>query len=189
MATVLFIILAIIVVVIIAIIAAYNGLVKGRNSVRTAWAQIENQLQRRLDLIPNLVETVKGYANHESGTLKDVTQARADASKALAKGDVDEISRTSGKLLASINAVREAYPDLKANENFRDLQEQLTQTENVIAASRTLYNNEVNDYNTSLQSFPRNIIAAMFGFRTFDLFNADEEARTPVRVSFTGNGD
>lgn len=186
MGTTAWIILAAIVVIVIIVIAAYNSLVRGRNSVRAAWSQVETQLQRRLDLIPNLVETVRGYANHESDTLKAVSEARTAASSALTDGDMGRISRTSDHLMASINAVGEAYPDLKADANFRRLQSDLVDTENVIAAARRLYNNEVNDYNTSTQSFPKNIIASMFGFKPFDMFEADKGAEQAPKVSFQG---
>ena len=179
-------IVAIVIVAVLLIgIAMYNSLVRGRNSVRNAISQIETQLQRRLDLIPNLTETVKGYAGHESKTLQAVTEARTGAAKALQSEDVNSMSRASDRLALSINAVGEAYPDLKASSNFTALQDALADTEDKIAAARRLYNNEVNDYNTSVQSFPKSIFAAVFGFKTFDPFQADRDADKPVKVSFS----
>ncbi len=183
--TIFFIILAIVVVIALFIIGAYNGLVKSRQKVKNAWSQIEVQLQRRFDLIPNLVETVKGYMEHESSVLEKVTSLRsswANASSVKEKANLD--NELSG-LLKTIMAVSENYPDLKANQNFTELQNSLTETENKISFSRQFYNDTVTMYNTKLEVFPSNIIASMFNFKPELLFNVDsEEARKNVKVDF-----
>ena len=183
--TALLIILAIIVVLAIFIIGIYNNLVKSRQKVKNAWSQIEVQLQRRFDLIPNLVETVKGYMEHESEVLEKVTALRsswADAKNIEEKANLD--NQLSG-VLKTIMAVSENYPDLKANQNFTELQNSLTETENKISFSRQFYNDTVTMYNTKLEVFPDNIVASMFGFKAEPLFNVDsEEARKNVKVDF-----
>ena len=187
-------ILAIVAVVIIAIIGLYNGLVKLRMRVDEAWSDIDVQLKRRYDLIPNLVETVKGYAKHESETLEAVMAARSkatainvDASSATAEnmaalaGAQQGLSGALGKLFA----VAENYPDLKANQNFLELQNDLTDTEDKIQASRRFYNGTVRDYNTKVQTVPSNIIAKMFGFVSREFFEIEDEAqRENVEVKF-----
>ncbi len=175
---------------------AYNAFIRLINRTDEAWADIDVQLKRRYDLIPNLVEAVKGYAKHERGTLDEVTQARAEATKihvdpanitpeqiqAMA-GAETALTQSLGKLLA----VAESYPDLKANENFVELQRELTDTENKIQAARRFYNTNVRDLNTAVQSFPQNVIANMFKFTERDFFElGDDEqaAKEPVKVSF-----
>ena len=183
--TIFLIILAIVVVIALFVIGVYNGLVKARQKVKNAWSQIEVQLQRRFDLIPNLVETVKGYMTHESETLEKVTALRsswANATNVEEKANLD--NQLSG-VLKTIMAVSENYPDLKANTNFTELQNSLTETENKISFSRQFYNDTVTMYNTKLEVFPDNFVASMFGFKPEPLFNVDsEEARKNVKVDF-----
>ena len=182
------IILAIIIVLIVAIISLYNGLVKSKIKVDNAWSQIDVQLQRRFDLIPNFIETVKGYMNHESETFEKITKLRtswADAKSVSEKADLDNQLSTA---LKTIMAVSENYPDLKANQNFSELSEELRNTENKISFSRQFYNDTVTIYNTKLQVFPSNIIAGMFNFTPRDLFKAEsDEARKNVKVDFGNN--
>ena len=179
------IILAIVVILVIAIISMYNGLVSSRVKVDNAWSQIDVQLQRRFDLIPNFVETVKGYAAHESETFEKITSLRtswADANTVAEKADLD--NQLSGAL-KTIMAVSENYPDLKANQNFSELQEELRNTENKISYSRQFYNDNVTMYNEKLQLFPSNIIANMFNFKPRELFAVENnEARKNVKVDF-----
>ena len=179
------IILAIVVIIVIAIIAMYNGLVSARVKVDNAWSQIDVQLQRRFDLIPNFVETVKGYAAHESETFEKIAQLRtswANAGTVAEKANLD--SQLSGAL-KTIMAVSENYPELKANQNFSELSEELRNTENKISFSRQFYNDSVTMYNQKLQLFPSNIIAGMFNFQPRDLFTAEsDEARKNVKVDF-----
>lgn len=190
------ILLAISAVAVLWVVWAYNAFIRYINRTDEAWADIDVQLKRRYDLIPNLVETVKGYAKHERETLDEVTQARAEATKvhvdpsnitpeqmAAMAGAEDALTQSLGKLLA----VAEAYPDLKANENFVELQRELTDTENKIQAARRFYNTNVRDLNTAVQSFPQNIIANMFNFNErefFELAEDEQEARDPVKVDF-----
>ena len=177
--------LIIIVLVILFIISVYNDLVKLRHRVQNAWSQIEVQLQRRFDLIPNLVETVKGYMEHESGVLEKVSELRsswANAGTVSEKADLD--NQLSGAL-KTIMAVSENYPELKANENFTNLQQTLEDTENKISFSRQFYNDTVTMYNTKLELFPSSIIAGMFNFKAETLFEAEsDEARKNVKVDF-----
>ncbi|HUU42833.1 MAG TPA: LemA family protein [Planctomycetota bacterium] len=165
--------------------AAYNGLVRLRMRVKNAWAQIDVQLKRRYDLIPNLVETVKGYASHEKETLERVIQAR---NMAINAGGVKEQAAAENMLtgaLKSLFAVSEAYPNLKANENFMQLQEELTSTENKIGFARQHYNDMVRALNTAIEVFPNNVIAGMFGFKQRDYFELTEEAaREAPKVTF-----
>ena len=181
----LLIILVIIGVVIIAAIGIYNGLVNLRNRCENSWAQVDVQLRRRYDLIPNLVETVKGYAKHEKETFQNVTEARAQAINA---GSVKEQGAAENMLsgaLKSLFAVAESYPDLKANQNFLMLQEELAGTEGKIAYARQFYNDTVMKFNTKQQVFPSNIIANMFNFNEREYFEIDEaEAKEPVKVKF-----
>ena len=182
------IILAIVVILVIAIISMYNGLVSSRVKVDNAWSQIDVQLQRRFDLIPNFVETVKGYAAHESETFEKITSLRtswANANTVAEKADLD--NQLSGAL-KTIMAVSENYPDLKANQNFSELSEELRNTENKISFSRQFYNDTVTMYNTKIQVFPSNIIAGMFNFTARDLFKTEsDEARKNVKVDFGNN--
>lgn len=180
-----FIIIAIIVVLLIAIVGMYNGLVTSRNKVKNAWSQIDVQLQRRFDLIPNLVDSVKGYMKHEEGVLAKVTELRTSWANATTIGEKAELDNQLSGALKTIMAVSENYPDLKANQNFSELQEELRNTENKISYSRQFYNDSVTMYNTKLQLFPTNIIAGMFNFTAEELFKAEsDEARKNVRVDF-----
>ena len=181
-------ILAIVVLLVIAIISRYNGLVSSRIKVDNAWSQIDVQLQRRFDLIPNFVETVKGYAAHESETFEKIAKLRtswANAGTVAEKADLD--NQLSGAL-KTIMAVSENYPELKANQNFSELSEELRNTENKISFSRQFYNDSVTMYNEKLQIFPSNIIANMFNFKPRELFKTDsDEARKNVKVDFGKN--
>jgi len=166
------------------LIITYNGLVKLRNRMEAAWAQIDVQLKRRYDLIPNLVETVKGYATHERETLEKVIQARNMAVGAEGPAQQAQAENMLTGALKSLFAVSEAYPDLKANQNFLELQEELTTTEDRIAYSRQFYNDMVRGYNTRIQSFPAVVVAGMFNFGEREYFEADDESRGPVQVQF-----
>ncbi|KGI84473.1 MULTISPECIES: LemA family protein [Exiguobacterium] len=179
-------IIAIGIIVVLAFIyfSMYNGLVKYRNWVDEAWAQIDVQLKRRYDLIPNLVETVKGYAKHEQETLAKVVELRNQLGSKTSRQEQMEVNDQLSGALKNLFALREAYPDLKANENFKMLQEELTQTENKVAYSRQLYNNTVMKYNTKVESVPTNIIASVHNFEKRDMLEAREEERENVRVSF-----
>ena len=185
----LWIILAIIVVAGFFLVAMYNRLVTLRQRVREAWSDIDVQLKRRYDLIPNLVETVKGYAAHEKGVFESVTQARSNAIAAGATGTPEQRAQAENILtgaLRSVFAVAEAYPQLQASQNFKDLQENLTATEDKIAFARRFYNGNVRDYNTGLQTFPTNILAGMFGFVAEQYFElADAKEREAPKVSFS----
>ncbi len=178
------IIIAIILIIIIAVIVLYNGLVTSRNKVKNSWAQIEVQLNRRADLIPNLVETVKGYASHEEGVFTKVTEARAGLMKANTVSDMADANNNLTETLKSLFAVAENYPELKANENFINLQNQLEETEDKIAYSRQFYNDTVMMFNNKCETFPGNIFAGIFGFKTADFFNAPEGAATVPKVEF-----
>jgi LemA protein len=172
-------------IVIIWVIAAYNGLVRLRNQVRNAWSQIDVQLKRRHDLIPNLVETVKGYAAHEKDTLENVTQARAAAVGATGVKEAAQAENMLTQSLGRLMLVVEQYPDLKANQNFLSLQEELSSTENKIAFSRQYYNDEVMRFNTRIQSFPPNLVAGIFGFAQEDFFELEDQAQREVpKVQF-----
>lgn len=181
----LIVIVAIVVILAIALIGMYNNLVRMRNRVDNAWAQIDVQLQRRLDLIPNLVETVKGYAAHESGTLEAVTQARNAAMSATTPEARAEAENMLTGALKTLFAVSEAYPDLKASANFLDLQAQLSETEDKISYMRQSYNDTVMKYNNGIQTFPAVIFAGMFGFKERELFEAAAPAATAPQVSFS----
>ena len=177
--------LGIIVVLAVALISIYNGLVQSRNKVKNAWSQIDVQLQRRFDLIPNLVESVKGYMAHEQSTLTKVTELRTSWANATTVDEKAELNNQLSGALKTIMAVSENYPDLKANQNFMELQEELRNTENKISFSRQFYNDTVTMYNTKLEVFPSNIIANMFAFKPETLFAAEsEEARKNVKVDF-----
>jgi LemA protein len=177
----------IVVLLILVFVVSYNGLVRARNRIDNAYSQIDVQLKRRHDLIPNLVETVKGYAAHEKGTFDQVTQARANAISAGQGGSPHEQAQAENALsgaLRSLFAVAEAYPDLKANQNFLNLQEELTSTEDKIAYSRQFYNDSVLGYNNRIQSFPGNIFAGMFHFTPREYFEGDAGEQGPVSVQF-----
>ena len=181
-------IVVIVVVVLIALWAVllYNGLVQKRNRVDNAWAQVEVQLKRRHDLVPNLVETVKGYAAHERGTFDSVTQARAAATSAQGPAQAGAAEGILGQALGRLFAVAEAYPDLKANQNFLDLQGQLRDTEDKIAISRQVYNDTVLTFNNAIQVFPALLLAGALGFSKREFFEIDDAAeRDAPQVSFT----
>jgi len=182
----------IILIVVVALLAAwfvftYNGLIAARNRTQEAWSEIDVELKRRHDLIPNLVNTVQGYMGHERGTLEAVTQARANAVAAGATGDPQKIGQAENMLtqsLRSLFAVSENYPDLKAISAFTNLQENLTATEDKLEFSRRFYNGNVRDYNIKLQTIPTSLIAGMLGFKAFGFFQADEGDRAVPQVSF-----
>ena len=181
----LVILAAIVVVLLLWVAGAYNGLVRLRNQLENAWAQIDVQLKRRHDLIPNLVETVKGYAKHERETLENVIQARNIAVNAKTVGERAEAENVLTGALKSLFAVAEAYPDLKANQNFLRLQEELASTENKVAFSRQFYNDSVMTYNTRIEIFPTNLIATMFNFGRREFFEVKAEAeREAPQVKF-----
>jgi LemA protein len=183
--TIVLIVIGVLVVLLIGwLILGYNGLVSRRNRVDGAWSQIDVQLKRRYDLIPNLVETVKGYAAHERGTLEAVTDARANAINAQGPAQQAEAENQLTGALKSLFAVSEAYPDLKANQNFLNLQEELTSSEDRIAYARQFYNDSVVSYNTKIQQFPTVFIAKGFNFEARELFDAAPEDTEPVRVQF-----
>ncbi len=184
--TVLIIILIIIVVAVLLTISMYNSLIRLRNQVRNAWSQIDVQLKRRHDLIPNLIETVKGYMTHERETLQNITNARSQAMNATG---VKERAQAEGELSGAMSKfflVVENYPDLKANQNFLSLQEELTSTENKISFSRQNYNDQVLFYNNKIQSFPANMMAGMFNFKDEAFFQVEDKADREVpKVSFS----
>ena len=182
------IILIIVIALIILVISLYNGLVSSRIKVDNAWSQIDVQLQRRFDLIPNFVETVKGYASHESETFEKITELRTSWANAQTVTEKAELDNQLSGALKTIMAVSENYPDLKANQNFAQLAEELRNTENKISFSRQFYNDTVTIYNQKLLVFPSNIIANMFHFTSRELFKVDnEEARKNVKVDFGKN--
>jgi len=184
--TALLVILAVIIIIILYLVGMFNALVRLRNQVKNAWSQIDVQLKRRHDLIPNLVETAKGYMKHERGTFEAITEAR---SKAMSAGSVGERAKAEGTLTDAISkffVVVENYPDLKANQNFLALQEELTSTENKIAFSRQAYNDQVLYYNNKIQMFPSNIIAGMFGFQQSEFFQVEYKVeREAPKVDFS----
>ncbi len=178
------IIIVIIVLAVIVFMVLYNGLVRLRNRVDNAWSQIDVQLQRRHDLIPNLVETVKGYAAHERQTLEAVVQARNNAVQAQGPADQAQAENVLTGALRQLFAVAEAYPDLKANQNFLNLQEELTASEDRVAYARQFYNDSVLTYNTKTQSLPSSILAGMFNFSQREYFEGEEASREVPRVQF-----
>lgn len=183
--TPLLIVLAVLVVIAGVIIALYNSLIRSRNRVQESWSDIDVQLKRRYDLIPNLVETVKGYATHEKQTFEEVTKARADAMKAQGTAAQAQSEARLGSLIGNILAVAENYPELKASENFKALQEELSDTENKIQAARRFYNNQVLTFNNKLQVFPTNIIGSWLKFKVQEFFElADPKERENVKVKF-----
>lgn len=182
-----YVILAVIVLMVLWIVFAYNRLVTMVNRSKEAWADIDVQLKRRYDLIPNLVNTVKGYATHEREAFENVTKARAAAMGATGLADKGQAEATLAGALKSVFAIAEAYPDLKANQNFLSLQNELTDTEDKIQAARRFYNGNVRDLNTSIQRFPGNMIAGTFHFSAMEFFQldaADAAAKEPVQVKF-----
>lgn len=189
----LIIILVLLAIIVFGGIGGYNGLVSTQESLNKSWANVENQYQRRSDLIPNLVETVKGYAKHESGTLEAVVSARAKATQVtvdpnnLTPEKLQEFQSAQGELssaLGRLMMIREAYPDLKANQNFIELQAQLEGTENRITVARDNFNQEVQKYNTMVRRFPKNIIAGLFGFERKPTFEAEKGAEKAPEVKF-----
>ena len=180
----LWILLGVALLVVVYGIVQYNGLVRLRNRIESAWSQIDVQLQRRYDLIPNLIETVKGYAAHEKGVFESVTEARSRAMSAQGPAQQAQAENMVTSALKSLFAVAEAYPDLKANQNFALLQEELSGTEGKIAYARQFYNDSVQSYNTKIQTFPSNLVAGAFGFKEREYFEADDQSRGPVQASF-----
>jgi LemA protein len=180
----LWILLGVALLVVVYGIVQYNGLVRLRNRIESAWSQIDVQLQRRYDLIPNLIETVKGYAAHEKGVFENVTEARSRAISAEGPAQQAQAENMVTSALKSLFAVAEAYPDLKANQNFALLQEELSGTEGKIAYARQFYNDSVQSYNTKIQTFPSNLVAGSFGFKEREYFEADDPSRGPVQASF-----
>lgn len=177
--------LIIILLLIIAIIVMYNNLVRLRQKVKNSWSQIDVQLQRRFDLIPNLIETVKGYMKHEENVLTKVTEIRTSWANASSVAEKAELDNQLSGALKTIMAVSESYPDLKASQNFSELQQELQNTENKISFSRQFYNDSVTMYNMKLQVVPSNIIASIFNFKPEELFKAEsDEARRNVKVDF-----
>lgn len=179
-----YIIVAIILIIIVAFVLLYNGLISARNKVKNAWSQIDVQLTRRADLIPNLVETVKGYAGHERGVFEEVTKARSNVMSASNVKEAEIANNMLTESLKSLFAVAEAYPDLKANANFQDLQNKLTESEDKIAYSRQFYNDTVLMYNNKCQMFPSNIIASLFNFTEAEFFEAEVASRSVPKVEF-----
>ena len=179
------------VVLVLIIVAIYNGLVKARVRVKEAWSDITVQLKRRYDLIPNLVNTVEGYKVHEKDVLEGVTKARASAMNAQTVTDAAKAENVFEQALKSLFAVAESYPDLKANQNFLELQQELVDTEDKIQAARRFYNGAVRDLNTKIQTVPTNIIAGMFGFKNEPFFELDDAQTAavaePVKVDFSGD--
>jgi LemA protein len=180
-------VLPVVVVGVVALwsILLYNGLVLSRNRTREAWSGIDVQLKRRSSLIPNLVETVRGYATHEHSVFTEVTEARGSLAKATGPAAVAAADQTLTSALGRLMVVAEAYPQLQAVASFRQLQEDLTDTEEKVAYARQFYNQNALDYNTRIQTFPGNMFAGWFGFLPVDFFNTDETARQDVKVSFT----
>jgi len=185
--TVTWVLIAIVVALVLWAIVMFNRFVTLTNRVKEAWSDIDVQFKRRYDLIPNLVETVKGYAAHEAGTLTKVTEMRTRAMNASAPADKAQAENQLSGALKSLFAVSENYPDLKANQNFLALQQELSDTENKIQAARRFYNSTVQDLNSALQRFPSNLIGSTFGFTARDFFQLDASeaaAKEPVKVSF-----
>ncbi|OGC03859.1 hypothetical protein A2276_08430 [candidate division WOR-1 bacterium RIFOXYA12_FULL_43_27] len=184
MSIVLWVVLAIAVLVVLYIVGIYNGLITLRTRVEEAWSDIDIQLKRRFDLIPNLINTVKGYAKHESGVFENVTKARAASMQAGSVGEKAAADNMLSSTLKSLFAVAEAYPELKANTNFLELQRELSDTENKISYSRRFYNGNVRDFNIKIQVFPSNIIAGMFKFGAKEMFEAQESDKEVPKVQF-----
>ncbi len=180
----LIIVIAIVVLLVLYVIGTYNSLVGLRNKVRDEWSQIDVQLKRRFDLIPNLVETVKGYAKHEKGTFEDVVKARNTFASATTKEDEMKASNELTQAVSKLFALAESYPELKSNTNFLDLQGQLKDTEDKISYARQFYNDIVLKYNDKIMMFPSNFVAKMFGFKSETYFEALKEERENVKVEF-----
>lgn len=185
MSTPLLIIIAAVAIIILWLVAVYNGLIKLKNRADEAWSDIDVQLKRRYDLIPNLIETVKGYAKHEQGTLEKVIQARNQAMQAGGTAEKAKAENELSQTLKSIFALSESYPDLKANQNFAKLQDELSDTENKIQAARRFYNGNVRDFNIKIEVFPNNIIANKLNFTKKEFFEIEnQEERKNVEVKF-----
>ena len=182
--SILYIVIAIIVIVVLWIIAVFNGLIRLKNRTNEAWSDIDVQLKRRHDLIPNLIETVKGYAAHEKGLFEKVTEARTKAIGAQGIAEKGEAENVLTGTLKSLFAVAENYPDLKANQNFLQLQEELSDTENKIQAARRFYNGNARDLNIKIETFPSRIIAGMLGFKKREFFAAEEGEKAVPQVKF-----
>ncbi|HEY7564493.1 MAG TPA: LemA family protein [Acidimicrobiia bacterium] len=178
------IVLGIVVLLVLWVFATYNGLVTKRNRIDNAWGQVEVQTKRRYDLIPNLVETVKGYASHESATFEAVVRARNAAQAAQSPGEQAQAENILTGALRQLFALAEAYPQLRASENFQQLQGELSDTENKIAVARQIYNDAVLTFNNAVQVAPGNIIAGIFGFKTREFFDAPDAAAEPPKVEF-----
>ena len=177
----LYIVLGVVAVLLLALVFIYNSLVKSKVRVDEAWSDITVQLKRRADLIPNIVNTVKGYAKHESKVFEDVTKARAAVTDAKGPAETAKAENMFQETLKSLFAVAEAYPDLKANDNFKHLQEELVDTEDKIQASRRFYNGSVRDLNTKIQTFPTNVFAGMLGFKNREFFEVDEAENASIQ--------
>jgi LemA protein len=184
--SILYIVIAVIVAFVLFLIVKYNGFVTLKTRAQEAWADIDVQLKRRYDLIPNLVNTVKGYATHESGTFEKITEARSKAMQAGTLAEKGEAENQLSGTLKSLFAISEAYPELKANTNFIQLQNELSDTENKIMASRRFYNGNVRDFNIGVQTFPGNLIAGMFNFTILEFFELEQDSaeKNPVEVKF-----
>ena len=180
----MFIAIGILVLLVVYLVAGYNGFVVLKTRILEALSGIDVQLKRRADLIPNVVETVKGYAKHEKGVFTEVTKARTALMGAKSPGEKAEADNMLSGALKSLFAVAEAYPELKASSNFQELQRQLEDTEDKVAYSRQFYNSNVLDFNTKVQMFPSNLIASVFNFKAFEFFEAEEEAKKSVKVKF-----
>lgn len=179
------IILILVIVVVVFAVSVYNGLIGLKNKTQEAWADIDVQLKRRYDLIPNLVETVKGYAKHEKGTFEKVAELRSQAMQATTPAEKAKADNMLSQTLKSLFAVAENYPELKANQNFLDLQNQLSQIEETIQQARRYYNGNVRDFNTKIEVFPNNLLAGMMGFKKFEFFEVSEaKERESVKVEF-----
>jgi LemA protein len=181
---IIYLLWGVVIVFVLWVIGAFNALIRGRNRVREAWSDIDVQLKRRYDLIPNLVETVKGYAAHEKSALEAVIQARSAAMGARGHEQKGEAENMLSGALKNLFALSEAYPQLRAVEGFTKLQDELTDTEDKIQAARRFYNTNVLDYNTRIETFPTNLIAGAFAFKREEFFQADASEKAPVEVKF-----
>jgi len=181
---ILWIILGLVAIIIIWFVAVFNGIVGLKNRTKEAWSDIDVQLKRRHDLIPNLIETVKGYAKHEASVFEKVTEARTNAINAKGAQEAGKAENVLTDALKSVFAVAESYPDLKASENFKQLQSELTDTEDKIEAARRFYNGNVRDFNTKIETFPNSLVASMTGSKAFDLFQIQEAEKENPEVKF-----
>lgn len=181
----LWISLAVVAILVVFVIISYNGLVRLRMQTKEAWSQIDVQLKRRNDLLPNLIETVKGYGKYEQETLEKVTQLRTQVAQAATPAQAMQASDALSRQVSGIFAVAENYPDLKANSNYLKLQEELTNTENKISYARQLYNSVVSNFNVKLQTFPTNLVAGIFGFKEADFLQTPEEEKSVPKVDFS----